>query len=274
MPLEGRPSDNSLNQDGVRNRPKYGLLSWFPKQAHQARNTRRDTVIAMLSPAQIAANTTRGTTPGLIDPILGEAGGRVPHPAARKAQGMRRGPRKKAVVNISDNEADDEESEMKDDSDGMPHREQSDSWARPVKPKDEPSKIMARRNKLKNTAVWKLVDGVLYDGRGLRKSNPLGYKQQSETRAQNDGGSKRKAESEEKQGPDLPRKKRVLDWLTTTPLGPESFQLTQNLVQTKLREPVTHIPNDEPHHRYDWHSIEHAVPYNTTSYVRKRQIRS
>ncbi len=273
MPLEGRPSDNSLNQDGVRNRPKYGLRSWFPKQVHQARNTRRDTVMAMLSPAQIAANTTRGTTPGLIDHILGEAGGRVPHPAGRKGQGVRRGPRKKAKLNISDNEADDEESEAEDDSDGVSDREHLDSWAKPVIPRVKPRKSMARRSKLENTADWKWVGGVLYDGQGLGKSKPLGYKQQSETGAQNGGGKKRKAEVEEKQGPELPRKKRVLDWLTATPLGPGSFQLPRNLVQTQLRETVTHIPNDKPHHRYDWHSIEQAVPYNTTSYVSQRQIR-
>lgn len=37
-------------------------------------------VIRTLTPGQVAGNTTRGSTPGLIDPALGEAGGRIPDP--------------------------------------------------------------------------------------------------------------------------------------------------------------------------------------------------
>lgn len=40
----------------------------------------RDAVLNRLSQTQIANNTTRGLTPGLINPALGEAGGRVPLP--------------------------------------------------------------------------------------------------------------------------------------------------------------------------------------------------
>lgn len=40
----------------------------------------RDAVLSRLSQTQIANNTTRGLTPGLINPALGEAGGRVPLP--------------------------------------------------------------------------------------------------------------------------------------------------------------------------------------------------
>lgn len=267
MPLEGRPSESSLNQDGVRNRPKYGMQSWFPKQIHQAYNARRDTVLAMLSPAQLAANTTRGTTPGLINPILGEAGGRVPPPVARKGQGVRRGPRKKAALTISDNEADDEESETEDNSDGVSDIEDSDSWAESVKPRVKPSKIIARRSKAEATEELEWVGDMLYDGRGLGKSKPPGYKQSTETLAQSCEGRKRKAEVEDWQDLELPPKKRVLDWLSITPLDSGSFQLPQNLVQDQLRGPVSHIPKSKPHHRYNWHSIEHASPYNTNSYV-------
>ena len=121
MPLESRPSENSLNQNGVRNRQRNTMLSWHPNQFGQAQNARRTTVMAMLTTRQIAGNTSRGATPGLIDPVLGEAGGRIPIPIQRRRQGVRQGPRQKAVpVDLEaeksrseneDSEWDDEDSE-------------------------------------------------------------------------------------------------------------------------------------------------------------------
>lgn len=94
-----------------RNRPKWGLLCWFTIAIHNEKNGARDEALTMLSDEQINNNTTRGTTPGLIDPSLGEAGGRVPLPiteigagglrhckAPRK--GSRRSARKKHQANV------------------------------------------------------------------------------------------------------------------------------------------------------------------------------
>ncbi len=280
MPFEGRPSENSLNQDGVRHRPKYGMRSWFPKQVHRAHNARRDTAMAMLSAAQIAANTTRGTTPGLIAPELGEAGGRVPHPAGRKGHGVRHGPRKKASLEISVNEADDEESKSEGYGEEVAERENTDSWPESVQSKVKPSKIMTGQTKNEVTREWRWVEDVIYDGRGLGKSKPPGYKQPQETQAQIGGGKKRKADAviESRTDPDLPPKKRILDWLPIEPRHTGSFQFRQDLSQVRSRRPFSQdvgltsdhentTVNEKPHHRYDWRSIEHAVPYDTNSYV-------
>ncbi len=52
------------------------MISWWTNPTAPGNRP----VIQSLTPAQIAGNTTRGSTPGLIDPALGEAGGRIPHP--------------------------------------------------------------------------------------------------------------------------------------------------------------------------------------------------
>lgn len=55
-------------------RPSFNIRNWFRM------GTERDKIISELSPIQRAANTTRGLTPGLLSPGLGEAGGRIPLP--------------------------------------------------------------------------------------------------------------------------------------------------------------------------------------------------
>ena len=50
------------------------MLSWFQGPRGQAAN---DIILRGLTEAQIQANTTRGSTPGLIDPARGRAGGRI-----------------------------------------------------------------------------------------------------------------------------------------------------------------------------------------------------
>lgn len=50
------------------------MISWFQGPRGQTAN---NAIIRGLTPAQIQANTTRGSTPGLIDPARGRAGGRV-----------------------------------------------------------------------------------------------------------------------------------------------------------------------------------------------------
>ncbi|KAL9016788.1 MAG: hypothetical protein Q9185_005875 [Variospora sp. 1 TL-2023] len=83
-----RPSSHNIIQMHIsRNRPKWGLLCWFTIALHHEKNGARDEALKMLSDEQINNNTTRGTTPGLIDPSLGEAGGRVPLPITEMGAG-------------------------------------------------------------------------------------------------------------------------------------------------------------------------------------------
>lgn len=61
-------------------------------------------MVALLSPAQRKNNTTRGTTPGLINPDLGQGSPQVPHPIDRDGQGQGRA--RRAVVPPSSSEDD------------------------------------------------------------------------------------------------------------------------------------------------------------------------
>jgi len=64
----------------TRLRSKFGLITWHSRGNGKKMTELRDGVLNRLSQTQIANNTTRGLTPGLINPALGEAGGRVPLP--------------------------------------------------------------------------------------------------------------------------------------------------------------------------------------------------
>ena len=77
-----RPSShNNIQMHISRNRPKWAMVSWFHIALHEQSNRAREEALKMLTQVQIDGNTTRGSTPGLKDPALGEAGGRVPLPA-------------------------------------------------------------------------------------------------------------------------------------------------------------------------------------------------
>lgn len=69
-------------------RPKFKILSWHGRPTNAQERLR-----AILSQAQIDANTTRGTTPGLVDP--GNPNGpRIPLPVANQNEGQRLGKRR------------------------------------------------------------------------------------------------------------------------------------------------------------------------------------
>ena len=58
---------HALQQSAGRERAAFAILSWFARN----HNTKiENTILARLTPAQVAANTTRGTTPGPVDPSL------------------------------------------------------------------------------------------------------------------------------------------------------------------------------------------------------------
>lgn len=80
---EGRLiNKNSLNTQGGRFRKKWKMLSWHVPRTGQSDDQKsRKIVLDSLTSHMRRTNTTRGLTPGLINPAQGEAGGRVPLPA-------------------------------------------------------------------------------------------------------------------------------------------------------------------------------------------------
>ncbi|GES66878.1 hypothetical protein ATEIFO6365_0004013000 [Aspergillus terreus] len=75
-----RVKDNALQQRNVRFRQIFGLLAWDSGNK-RSREIEKDLLQKMRDKGiDPASNSTRGITPGLINPALGEAGGRIPLP--------------------------------------------------------------------------------------------------------------------------------------------------------------------------------------------------
>lgn len=85
-----------LNTPGYRTyRPAWKMIAWHPKGASAKENFRRQFVLNSLTDAQKNANTTRGSTPGLINPALGDGpGNRIALPVLII---KKRGPQRKKV---------------------------------------------------------------------------------------------------------------------------------------------------------------------------------
>lgn len=104
MERANRPSPNTLQMRACRYwRTAFCMLSWHTTSWDTNTNTKGDAVLARLSLSQLKANTTRGSTPGLIDPALGQTGSRILVPTPRKRQGVPRAPRR-AVADPSRSE--------------------------------------------------------------------------------------------------------------------------------------------------------------------------
>ncbi|MCJ1380159.1 hypothetical protein MMC17_003262 [Xylographa soralifera] len=84
-----RPSENALNSALQRVRLSYNVLSWHQIWRNIEGNKNRDKVIASLPMCAIEANSSRGHTPGLVIPWMGEDGGRIPHTFVRPHQRSR-----------------------------------------------------------------------------------------------------------------------------------------------------------------------------------------
>ncbi|KAL8945792.1 MAG: hypothetical protein Q9222_007717 [Ikaeria aurantiellina] len=89
---------NSIEMLVSRSRKHLAIVAWEPQNPNLNRHRRQSknqrNVQEKLTPWQIANNTTRGLTPGLRDPALGEAGGRIPWPKMAKGAGKHKGPQK------------------------------------------------------------------------------------------------------------------------------------------------------------------------------------
>ena len=100
-----RPNENTLNMRAARTRQSFCMLAWHSRSKSAGDNKARDLVLARLTDEQKAANTTRGITPGLRDPGLGAAGGRISQPPPKpQRSGTRRGIRNKPKGTTLDSE--------------------------------------------------------------------------------------------------------------------------------------------------------------------------
>ena len=61
---------NALQTRCLRSRAAFKMLSWRDRKRDSLTNKTRDYVLKQLSADQIANNTTRGSTPGIINPLL------------------------------------------------------------------------------------------------------------------------------------------------------------------------------------------------------------
>ncbi|RMJ28374.1 hypothetical protein PHISP_00761 [Aspergillus sp. HF37] len=81
MHPEFRISNNTLQQRNGRFRQDFHLISWYSGNRKSAEIEAKVVQKLIENNIDPALNTTRGLTPGLINPEMGEAGGRVPLPA-------------------------------------------------------------------------------------------------------------------------------------------------------------------------------------------------
>ncbi|KAL4870526.1 hypothetical protein BDV12DRAFT_195250 [Aspergillus spectabilis] len=81
-----RIKNNALQQRGVRFRQAFHLLAWNSGNKRSAQLEAELFEKMEELGLDIRSNSTRGITPGLINPELGEAGGRVPFPATWKVR--------------------------------------------------------------------------------------------------------------------------------------------------------------------------------------------
>ena len=93
MQSHGRSTANKLNMHGFRTwRVSYRITTWFYR-GDLATSPENRKIEAQLTPQQWANNTTRGLTPGLIDPSQGPGSASVPFPQFGPDEGFPRKPR-------------------------------------------------------------------------------------------------------------------------------------------------------------------------------------
>lgn len=84
---------NDINMRMTRGRRKWSMACW--REPRNGATGPRQKLLRILSAYQIRHNTTRGSTPGLINPSLGDVeGNRVPIPADRKPRAACRKPKR------------------------------------------------------------------------------------------------------------------------------------------------------------------------------------
>ena len=92
------------------------MIAWHTTSPTSRTNSRRNGVLARLSNAQINANTTRGSTPGIVDPSLGALSARVPLPVQRRGQGTIQRHRRVVIEASGSEDASENASEEEEES--------------------------------------------------------------------------------------------------------------------------------------------------------------
>ena len=83
---------NALQTRCSRGRAAFNLVSWRERKMNYSTNQTRDHVLKRLSADQIANNTTRGSTPGIINPLLPDTpANRVPRRRTQTQSGPHEG---------------------------------------------------------------------------------------------------------------------------------------------------------------------------------------
>ena len=90
---------NNLNNMCSRARERFSMISWREKSKQNKPNKIRDNVIQRLNQQQLNDNTTRGTTPGLVDPS-NASGPRIPVPVVKAGRSVKR-PAANAVQQVA-----------------------------------------------------------------------------------------------------------------------------------------------------------------------------
>ena len=105
MDPAGRPHKwNTFQQRLGRLRPDFNVISWHATRTDPQANIPTANVLAKLQPWHFEMNTTRGLTPGLLIPELGEDGGRVPLPDYEDGRGFGREFSRRQAVNAGPNQ--------------------------------------------------------------------------------------------------------------------------------------------------------------------------
>ena len=91
MEISNRARGNAVQMRAMRNwRPAFGMLAWHVKGKYAADKSQEDKLLKLMTSGQQESNSTRGLTPGLTDPLLGEQGGRIPLPKMKFGEGEAR----------------------------------------------------------------------------------------------------------------------------------------------------------------------------------------
>ncbi|RAK73413.1 uncharacterized protein BO72DRAFT_347857, partial [Aspergillus fijiensis CBS 313.89] len=102
MPKGHTVKPNALQQRGVRFRQAFSLCAWDSGNKKSIALGKEIEEKLEAAGICLALNTTRGLTPGLINPVLGEAGGRIPLPTLYQGKKLAKKISKHSQKNKSD----------------------------------------------------------------------------------------------------------------------------------------------------------------------------
>ncbi|KAL8713742.1 MAG: hypothetical protein Q9220_002268 [cf. Caloplaca sp. 1 TL-2023] len=125
---------NGIEMLVSRSRCHLNIIAWEPQKPHLNRHRRQSEhqakIEEKMTQVQIDNNTTRGLTPGLVDPAQGENSRRIQWPKLAKGTGQHKGPRKPRqhkqarADRSSESDATEDEDTSYDDAESQAHGSQ------------------------------------------------------------------------------------------------------------------------------------------------------